>query len=62
MKGWSFGHISSEGHSGGLLTTWNQGYEEILVEKNSTMLKKNIKDKSIGAIFALYNVYEPYQE
>ena len=33
LKGWSFVHISSEGHSGGLLTAWNLEYEKFLVEK-----------------------------
>ena len=60
LKGWSFVHISSEGHSGGLITSWNQEYEEMLVEKHSTMLKTMLKEKATGTAFALYNVYGPY--
>ena len=43
LKGWSFGFISSEGHSGGLITAWNQEYEKMQEEKHSLVLKIVLK-------------------
>ena len=62
LKGWSFGHISSEGHSRGLITAWNQEFEEVAVAKHNTVLKTVLMEKAIGESYALYNVYGPYQE
>ena len=60
LRGWRLVYISSKGHSGGLITTWNQEYEEMLVEKHSTVLKIVLKEKATGMDFAMYNVYGPY--
>ena len=62
LKDWSFSYISSKGHSGGLVTTWNQEFVEIEVTKHSTVLKIVLKEKSTRESFYLYNVYGPYEE
>ena len=59
LKGWSFGYISSEGHSGGLITTWNQAFKEVAVAKHNRVLKIVLKEKATGEPYALYNVYGP---
>ena len=62
MKDWKFGYISSNEHSGGLITAWNQEFEEIQEEKHSTVLKTVLKKKASRISFAMYNVYGPYQD
>ena len=62
LKGWSFGFISSEGHLGGQITTWNKEYEKTLEEKHSSLLKIVLKEKASGKSYTMYNVYRPYLE
>ena len=62
LKGWSFGHISLEGHSGSLISAWYWEYEEVQVVKQHIVLKTVLKEKYIGKYYALYNVYGPYQK
>ena len=62
LKGWSFGFISYKGHSGGLITSWNEEYEKSREEKHSSMLKTVLKEKSSGKCFVMYNVYGPYHD
>ena len=54
-------HISLEGHSGGLITSWNHEFDKVQVEKHSMVLKTILKEKAMGNSYALYNVYRPYQ-
>ena len=48
LKGSSFGYISSDKHSRGLIMAWNQDFEEVQEEKHSTMLKQFLKRKPLG--------------
>ena len=61
FKDWSFTHISSERHSGGLLTAWSLDFVEIKTKKHNTVLKTTLKEKSFGKIYVIYDVYGPYQ-
>ena len=61
LKGWNFEDISLEGHSRGIITSWNQEYDKVQEEKHSLALKTILKEKAMGNSYALYNVYRPYQ-
>ena len=62
MKGWNFGFNGSQGHSRGLITSWNEEYEKSREEKHSSMLKTVLKEKYSGKCFVMYNVYGPYHD
>ena len=46
----------------GLITAWNQEFEEVAMAKQNTVLKTVLKEKSTKESYALYNVYGPCQE
>ena len=43
LKGWNFGYISLDGHSRGLITAWNQDFEELQEDKHIIVLKTILK-------------------
>ena len=47
---------------GGLISAWNQDFEEMQEEKHSMVLKIVLKEKASGISFAIYNAYGPYQD
>ena len=59
LKGWSFGHISSEGNSGGPITTWTQEYEEVQVVKQSTVLKQFSRKDPLGNLMLCIMFTDP---